>query len=173
MELRREAPEGPRQGVVDRRGMCMATRFVLAWDISPIKEKYDAAPLLQAARDVAGGAPRLFVTDGLKQYHIAFRKVYRTIRGLRYWHIRDIHIRNVVCNTNTQERLNGEFADRFRSARGINKEDSPIFRITIIHHNFIKPRGGIGGRTPAEAVIIEIRGPDKWLTLIRNAVAAA
>ena len=88
-------------------------------------------------------------------------------------HIRDIHIRNKVGNTNTQERLNGEFADRFRSARDINKEDSTIFRITIIHHNFIKPHGGIGGRTPAEAAGIEIRGPDKWFTLIRNTVAAS
>ena len=78
-----------------------------------------------------------------------------------------------MCNTNTQERLNGKFADRFRSARGINREDSLIFRITIIHHNFIKPHGGIGGRTPAEATGIEIRGQDKWLTLIQNAAAAA
>ena len=150
-----------------------ATRFVLAWDVSPTKEKYDATPLLRAAKDIAGGAPRLFITDGLSQYHIAFKKVYRTVRGLMCWHIRDIHIRNIVCNTNTQERLNGEFADRFRSARGINREDSPIFRITIIHHNFIKPHGGMGGRTSAEAAGIEIRGQDKWLTLIRNAAAAS
>ena len=153
--------------------MCTATRFVLAWDISPTKEKYNATPLLRAAKDIAGRAPRLFVTDGLSQYHIAFKKVYQMVRGLMCWHIRDIHIRNIVCNTNTQERLNGEFADRFRSARGINKEDSPIFRITIIHHNFIKPHGGIGGRTPAEAAGIEIRGQDKWLTLIQNAAAAS
>ena len=89
------------------------------------------------------------------------------------WHIRDIHIRNRVCNTNTQERLNEEFADRFRSTRGVNREDSPIFRITIIHHNFIKPHGGIGGRTPAEAAGIEVRMYNKWLTLIQNAAAAS
>ncbi len=100
--------------------MHMATRFVLAWDVSPNKEKYDAAPLLRAAKDGAGRAPRLFVTDGLKQCHMAFKKACRTVRGLKCWHIRDIHIRNTVCNTNKQERLNREFADRFWSARGIN-----------------------------------------------------
>ena len=63
--------------------------------------------------------------------------------------------------------------DYRRSARGINKEDTPIFRITIIHHNFIKPHGGMGGRTPDEAAGIEIRGQDKWLTLIQNAAAAS
>ena len=95
------------------------------------------------------------------------------VRSLMCWHIRDIHIRNVACNTNTQERLNGEFADRFRSARGINREDSPIFRVTIIHHNFTKPHGGIGGRTLPEAASIEIRVYNKWLVLIQNAAAAS
>ena len=153
--------------------MRAATRFALAWDVSLTKEKYDAAPLLWAAKVMAGWAPRLFITDGLSQYHIAFKKVYHMVRGLMCLHIRDIHIRNKVCSTNTQERLNGEFADQFRSARGINKEDSPIFRSAIIHHNVIKPHGGIGGRTPAEVAGIEIRGQDKWLTLIQNAAAAS
>ena len=44
---------------------------------------------------------------------------------------RDIHMRNMRCNTNAQERLNGEFADRFRSARGMNRGYSPTFRVTI------------------------------------------
>ena len=87
--------------------MDLATRFVLAWDISPTKEKYDAVPLPRAARDMAGRIPRLFITDGLDQYHIAFKRVFRTLKGLRSIRIRDIHIRNLICNTNKQERLNG------------------------------------------------------------------
>ncbi len=152
--------------------MDLATRFVLAWDVSPTKEKYDAAPLLRAAKDMAGRIPRLFITDGLEQYHIAFKKVFRTLKSPISIHIRDIHIRNLICNTNTQERLNGGLAGRFRYARGINKEESLIFRMAILHYNYIKPHGGIGGRTPAEAAGIDIRGSDKWLTLIQNAVAA-
>ena len=62
---------------------------------------------------------------------------FLTLKGIRSIHIRDIHIRNHICNTNKQERLNGEFAGRFRYARGINKEESRIFRITILHHNYI------------------------------------
>ena len=155
--------------------MDLSTRFVLAWDVSPTaKEKYDAAPLLRRARDAAGSIPRVFITDGLGQYHIAFKKVFRTtLKGIRSIHIRDIHIRNLICNTNKQERLNGEMAGRFRYARGINKEESLIFRMAVLHHNYIKPHGGIGGRTPAEAAGIDIRGADRWLTLIQSAVAAA
>ncbi len=152
--------------------MDLPTRFILSWDTTPTKEKYDAAPLLRRARDVAGKIPRLFITDGLEQYHIAFKKVFRTLKGLKSIHIRDIHIRNLICNTNKQERLNGGLAGHFKYARGINKEESLIFRMAILHHNYIKPHGGIGGRTPAEAAGIDIRGADRWRTLIQNAVSA-
>ena len=148
--------------------MDLATRFVLAWDVSPTKEKYDAAPLLRAARDMAGRVPRVFITDGLERYHIAFKKVFRTLKGPI-----SIHIRNLICNTNKQERLNGGFAGRFRYARGINKEESLIFRMAILHYNYIKPHGGIAYGTPAEAAGIDIRGADRRLTLIQNAVSAA
>ena len=37
--------------------MDLATRFVLAWDILYTKEKYDAAPLLRVAREMAGRIP--------------------------------------------------------------------------------------------------------------------
>ena len=36
--------------------MRAATRFMLAWDVSPTREKYEAALLLRTAKDVAGGA---------------------------------------------------------------------------------------------------------------------
>ena len=150
--------------------MDITTRFVLAWDISPTKGKYNAAPLLRAAKEMAGSIPHLFITDGIHQYRIAFKKVFRTLKGIRSIHIRDIHIRNLICK---QERLNGEFADRFRYTRGINKEESLIFRIVIIHYNYIKPHSGIASRTPAEAAGIDVYGTDKWRTLIQNAVSAA
>ena len=45
--------------------MDLTTRFILAWDISDTKEKYDTIPLLRAAKGVAGKILRLFITDGL------------------------------------------------------------------------------------------------------------
>ena len=150
---------------------CKASCPYLQQRSTPTKEKYDAAPLLRRARDMAGRIPRPFITDGLDRYHIAFKKVFRTMKGIRSIHIRDIHIRNLICNANKQERLNGGLADHFKYARGINKE-SLIFRMAILHHNYIRPHGGIGGRTPTEATGIDVRGADKWLTLIQNAVSA-
>ena len=76
------------------------------------KEKYDAAPLPRAARDAAGRIPRLFITDGLERHHTAFKKAFRTLNGPISIHIRDIHIRNLICNTNKQERFCEGFAGR-------------------------------------------------------------
>ena len=153
--------------------MYIGTRFVLSWDTSPTKLKYDAIPLLRAARDAANKVPRIFVTDSLDRYEIAFKKVFGTLKGLKSIQIRDIHIRNLICNTNIQERLNGEFADRFYTARGIKEEDSVIFSIAILHHNYIKPHSGINNKTPAEAAGIAMQGTDRWLTLIQNAASLA
>ena len=103
--------------------------------------------------------------DGPAQFHIAYKRVFYTVKGLMSIHMRDIHIRNLICNTNKQERLNGELAARFAASCGIKKEDSIIFAIAIICHNFIKPHGGIDGRTPARAAGIDIRGADTWPAL--------
>ena len=39
----------------------------------------------------------------------------------------------------------------------------------FIFHNFIRPHTALAGKTPAEACGIEIKGEDKWKTLIQNA----
>ena len=59
--------------------MDLTTPCILAWDLSKTKENHDAVPLLRTARDRAGRIPRLFITDGLNQYHIAFKKVFYTL----------------------------------------------------------------------------------------------
>ena len=73
-------------------------------------------------------------------YHIAFKKVFNTLNNPHTGH---------THHTNR----NDSVADHFKRARGINKEESLIFSIAIIHH---KPHSGIGGRTPAQAAGIHI-----------------
>ena len=63
--------------------------------------------------------------------------------------------------------------DRFRYTRDINKEESLIFRIVIIHYNYIKPHDGIAYKIPAEAAGIDMYGTGKWPRLIQNAVSVA
>ena len=72
-------------------------------------------------------------------------------------------------NNNKMERINGEIRDREKTMRGLKKKDTPILQGMQIFHNYIRPHEGLDGATPAEACGIEIKGDNKWITLIQNA----
>ena len=95
------------------------------------------------------------------------------MRKPRTEHIKDVHIKNQKKNNNIQERLNGEFRDREKIFRGLKKDDSPAITGIKLHHNFIRPHMGLDGDTPADRAGIDVRGTDKWKTIIQNAAKAA
>jgi hypothetical protein len=70
------------------------------------------------------------------------------------------------------ERMNGEIRDREKVMRGLKKGDTPILTGYQIYHNYIRPHEALEGKTPAEVAGIEVKGRDKWLTLIQNASKA-
>ena len=47
--------------------------------------------------------------------------------------------------------------------------DSPIFDGSQIYHNYVRPHMALEGKTPAEKCGIEVKGKDKWKTLIQQA----
>ena len=70
------------------------------------------------------------------------------------------------------ERMNGEIRDREKVMRGLERKDSPILTGYQLFHNCIRPHMGLKGKTPAEAAGIEVKGKNKWLTVIQNASKA-
>lgn len=72
-------------------------------------------------------------------------------------------------NNNKMERFNGEFRDREKIMRGIKKMDSMIFDGYQIYHNYVRPHMSLNGQTPADKAGIEVKGNNKWITLIQNA----
>ena len=38
----------------------------------------------------------------------------------------------------------------------------------MVYYNYTKKHGGIGGKTPAEAALINVDGRNKWITLIQK-----
>jgi hypothetical protein len=83
-------------------------------------------------------------------------------------HIRDIRMNGEIHN-NKMERMNGELRDRERVMRTLEKTDTPILTGMHIYHNYIRPHEGLERKTPAEKAGIEIKGSDKWITIIQNA----
>jgi len=53
--------------------------------------------------------------------------------------------------------------------RSLKREDTPILTGYQIYHNYVRPHMALEGRTPAEAAGIQVKGKDKWLTIIQNA----
>ena len=145
------------------------TRFWIAQQVTEKKGSGDIRPLFQEARQRAGKKPMLVITDGAPNFHKAYRKEYRTreIEG-RTEHIQDIRFNSPIHN-NKMERMNGEIRDREKVMRGLKNTDSPILRGYQVFHNFIRPHMGLDGKTPAEAAGIEVKGENRWLTIIQNA----
>ena len=46
---------------------------------------------------------------------------------------------------------------------------SHMIRTDLIFHNYVITHEGLNGKTPSEACGIEIKGDNKWITLIQNA----
>lgn len=144
------------------------TRFIIAQQIANTKYKEDIQQLFQEGKRVAQKKPTVLITDGAKNFHQAYLKEFRTIQKPRTQHIRHIHFKGDK-NNNKMERLNGEIRDREKVMRGLKKPDTPILDGYRIFHNFIRTHEGLGGITPAQACGFDVRGNNKWLTLIQNA----
>jgi len=147
------------------------TRFWIAQEVADSKFKHDAQNLLAMGKQVAKKIPSVFVTDGLPAYNDAFKKEFEAKNFLHKpsKHIRDIHFKHQLSNNNIQERLNGEFRDREKVFRGLKKVDSSAITGIKLYHNYIRPHMSLDGDTPADRSGIEIKGDNKWLTIIQNA----
>jgi hypothetical protein len=69
------------------------------------------------------------------------------------------------------EQLNREMRDREKVMRGLKKPDTSILTGYQIYHNYVRPHEALNGQTPADACGIEVKGKNKWLTIIQNAKA--
>jgi transposase-like protein len=145
------------------------TRFWIAQEVADRKNGHDASGLLRQGKLITQTKPKVFITDGLPSYAIASKKEFwARNRESRTTHIRHIHIQKDM-NNNKMERLNGEFRDREKVARGLKKDDSPLIDGYQLYHNYIRPHMSLDGKTPSEACGITVNGENKWKTLIQNA----
>ena len=61
--------------------------------------------------------------------------------------------------------------NRIKTARGFGTENPHLLNLYVLYHNFIRPHIGLGGRTPADALGMRIKGPDKWNTILAYAAS--
>lgn len=104
----------------------------------------------------------------MDEFEDLIRRIVKNLNTAGTDYIKHIKLKGDM-NNNRMERLNGEIRDREKVMRGLRKGDTPILKGCQIFHNYIRPHQGLGGKTPAEACGIEVKGKNKWMTLIQNA----
>ena len=70
-------------------------------------------------------------------------------------------------------RPTGRSRDCDKVMRCLEKEDTPILAGYQIFRNYIRPHMALDGETPATRAGIEVKGENKWLTIIQNATDSA
>lgn len=140
------------------------TRFWIAQEIGDTKDKHDARQLFIQARRIAKKQPQTIITDGLTTYAVAAKQIFP-----QAVHTRKITFNGKVHNNNKMERMNGEIRDREKTMRGLKKKRTPILQGYQLYHNYIRPHEALNGKTPANMCGIDIKGENKWVTLIQNA----
>jgi transposase-like protein len=144
------------------------TRFWIAKEVSDTKYHADVHDLFKQGRKVAGKAPFHIITDGAPNFGAGIEsEFYREKKQLALVHERDIRFDGQIHN-NKMERMNGEIRDREKVVRGVKREDSPLISGLQIYHNYVRPHMALEGKTPADLAGIDVRGENKWITLIQN-----
>jgi len=146
------------------------TRFWIAKEVAGDKMSREAvdyaSDLFQQGKEIAGKKPLTLITDQLRAYHLAYKREFYTLKGPRTEHLtwQD----NGVDNRK-MEAFNGTVRSREKIMRSLKREDSPILDGYRIFHNHVRPHMALDGKTPAELAGIQVKGENKWLTLIQNA----
>jgi len=149
------------------------TRFWIAKEVADTKYTADITPMLRDGKKFAGKAPSTLITDGAFNFDSAFRKAFwRENKALAIQHVRHVRMSGDQ-NNNRMERFNGEIRDREKVMRSLKKDDSAILDGYKIFHNYVRPHMALDGQTPAEKAGIQVKGENKWLTLIQNGKANA
>ena len=159
--------------VRDRLGMkgaCISTvmdrgtRFCLSILVSPTKDGQNSAELFESARQMAGHAPLVTISDALDATQSGHREAFG--REECPIHVRETHIRNRRANNNGHERFNLTLSDMLPRRKA--RMTGSVLQAGWLHCSFLRPHMPPGGRPPAEKAGIRIEHKDRLPVLIQN-----
>jgi transposase-like protein len=147
------------------------TRFWIAKEVAGDKMSREAvdyaSDLFQQGKEVTGKRPLTLITDGLKAYHLAYKREFYTLKDPRTEHLT---WQDQGVDNRKMESFNGNTVRvREKTMRSLKKPDTPILTGMQIFHNYVRPHEGLDGHTPSELAGIQVIGENRWLTLIQNA----
>lgn len=149
------------------------TRFLLANQVTEGRNINDTRKVFNKAKKVSRYIPEFIVTDGLWSYEKAIKKEFKfgTHHMVDYTHhIRIPSIRDDI-NNNVVERYHGTFREFDKIRRGFKGREKEMIEAFRLWYNFIRKHESLDGKTPAEAVGIELDlSNNRWLSLLRKSL---
>lgn len=157
--------------------MDIASRFLMAYDISLTKSGYDATKLFESAIKISKKPFQVLISDKLAAFDTGFKKVTRKMKytyGKSF--VQPVHVRSASVNkkhihNSVYERLNGTIRARIKTVRGFKSDNPPLLNLIIVNYNFLRPHESLGNKTPAEMLGISVKGERNWITLMAYAAA--
>lgn len=139
------------------------TRFLLSSKLSEERDKLGGiAAFKEAIANAHGLTPNEVRADSLNSYpHI----VKTTLPNAKL--IAKCGIKKPHANNNRIERLNGTLRERVKVQRGWKTIRTQLAEGQKIQYNFVKPHMTLDGKTPSQAVGMDIKG---WKELLEKAM---
>jgi transposase-like protein len=149
------------------------TRYWIAKEVAGDKFSREApeyaSELFRRGKEVVGKKPLTLITDGLHAYHLAYKREFYAHEKPVTKHQEHITWRGERGNERMESFNGNTVRSREKTMRSLKREDSPILTGMQIYHNHLRPHMALEGKTPAEVAGIEIKGENKWMTLIQHA----
>jgi transposase-like protein len=146
------------------------TRYWIAKEVAGDKMSHEAidyaSRLFQRGKELTGKRPRTLITDGLNAYHLAWKREFWTLKDPRTHHVT---WEDGKVDNRKMEAFNGTVRSREKVMRSLKREDSPILEGYRIYHNHVRPHMALNHKTPGDMAGIQVKGENKWITLIQNA----
>jgi transposase-like protein len=149
------------------------TRFWIAKEVAGDKFSREApeyaSQLFKQGKEVAGKKPLTLITDGLHAYELAYRREFYAHEKPVTKHVEHVTWRGERGNEKMESFNGNTVRAREKTMRSLKREDSPILTGMQIYHNYVRSHMALEGDTPSSRAGIQIKGENKWITLIPNA----
>ncbi|MBI2184126.1 MAG: DDE-type integrase/transposase/recombinase [Thaumarchaeota archaeon] len=149
------------------------SRFQLASEISKTRNELDARNVFKTAREIAKSIPKTITSDKAGCYPMGIETAFLDVREeLRPSHNRVLSGAATKKHGNQlAERINNTVRERNKVQRGWKKDNTPLRNGQMIYYNFVRPHTTLEGKTPAQVAGIGMEGQNKWLELLKKALA--
>ncbi|MEK6884022.1 MAG: DDE-type integrase/transposase/recombinase, partial [Nanoarchaeota archaeon] len=142
------------------------TRFILDMYLGIDKSLDEGIAFFERIKQAIKDEPDVVATDGNVTYQTCLKRYYPSATHVK---LRQI---SLEPNTSFIERYNGTIKNRTKTMRCFDEFYPCQTTLTAfqIYYNFLRPHMALGGKTPAQESGINVEFPERWASLIRNAL---